>query len=95
MTAKIKAAKKLYEDFTGHRAEHVDTVKLPRDSVAIIIGSCEAVAYKTVREGKTERYIHEFEGDAQPILAVSHDGKQLYILGGDYRFTDRGIEDYK
>ena len=92
---KINAAVKLFEDFTGHKAKHIDTVKLPKDSVAIVIGHCEAVAYRTTREGKKERYVHEFEKGAQPLLAVSSDGKQLYILGGDYRFTDRGIEDFK
>jgi len=88
---KINAAIDLFENFTGEKAEYVDRVKLHVDTVAMAIGYCDAVAYETVREGKVERYIHEFEKGDRPILAVSSDGKQLYLLGGDYKFTDRGI----
>ena len=92
---KINAAIKLYEDFTGDKPEYIDTVALPVDDVALAFGHCDGVLYTTVRNGKTEQYIHEFEKGARPVLAVSSDGKQLYLLGGDYRFTDRGIEDFK
>ena len=88
----INAAVKLFKDFTGEEPEYIDTVTLPVDSVAMAIGHCDAVMYETIREGKTEKYIHKFKKGARPVLAVSADGKQLYILGGNYIFTDRGIE---
>ena len=92
---KIIAAVKLYENFTGDKPTYIDTVKLPVDDVAMAIGYCDGVLYTTVREGQTEEYVHRFKKGARPVLGVSSDGKQLYLLGGDYRFTDRGIEDYK
>jgi hypothetical protein len=92
---KINAAIKLFEDFTGDKPEYIDTVKLPIDTVCMAIGHCDGILYTTVREGQTEEYIHKFKKGARPVLAVSSDGKQLYLLGGDYRFTDRGIEDFK
>lgn len=92
MNKKINAAIKLFEDFTGEKHEYIDTVDMPVDSVAMAIGHCDAVMYETVRDGETEKYIHKFKKGARPVLAVSSDGKQLYILGGDYVFTDRGIE---
>lgn len=89
---KINAAVELFRNFTGEEPEYIDTVTLPVDSVAMAIGHCDAVMYDTVREGKREKYVHKFDKGFRPVLAVSSDGKQLYILGGNYVFTDRGIE---
>jgi hypothetical protein len=90
---KIDAAISLYENFSGHKPEIIDRVRLRVDTVAIAIGHLDAVMYSTVRDGKKERYIHKFRKGSRPVLACSSDGKQLYILTGGYRFTDRGIVD--
>lgn len=88
--SKITEAKKLYEDFSGHKGDIVGKAKMPDiPHVMIEIGALVGVAYETVRDGKRERYFHEF--DAMPVLACSPDGKQLFVLGGKYKFTDRGI----
>lgn len=93
MNHKLKRAARLYHDFTGHAARTVDMIELPSHDVLTVIGECEAIAYSTVRDGIRERYIHEFRPQSRPVLAVSHDGKQLYLLAGAYRFTDAGITD--
>lgn len=90
---KITAAVKLFENFTGDKPVYVDTVELDIDDVAMAIGHCDGIMYETVRNGEVERYVHEFKKGSRPVLAVGSDGKQLYLLGGRYRFTDRGIED--
>ena len=90
---KAYAAIKLFEDFTGDKPKYLDTVTLHLDTVATAIGYCDGVLYTTVRNGNTEKYIHEFKKGSRPVLAVSSDGKQLYLLAGAYHFTDRGIED--
>ena len=92
-TAKMTAAIKLFEDFTGDKPGYIDTVKLPIDTVCVAIGYCDGVLYSTVRDGQNESYVHEFKKGARPVLAVSSNGKQLYLLAGSYRFTDRGIVD--
>jgi len=91
-----RAALDRYERFTGHRGKVVGVRKVPElreGDVLVQIGQCEAIAYCTVREGKRQSFQHEFKPSARPVLAVSHDGKRLYLLAGAYRFTDRGIED--
>lgn len=93
MNKKINAAINLFKDFTGDNPEYLDRVNLPIDTVAMAIGHCDGVMYTTIREGNTERYVHKFKKGARPVLAVSSNGKQLYLLGGEYNFTDRGIED--
>lgn len=92
--SKIRKAAQLYEDFSGHEAEHVDTVKInDLPGVAIAVGEVEAIMYNTVRDGVHERYIHKFKAAARPLFCVSFDGKQLMMVGGEYDFTERGIVD--
>lgn len=87
-------AEKLFADFTGHAPEHFDEFDKPQiPDVCIGVGSVDAICYTTVRDGQVEKYIHEFKPHARPLFAVSHDGKQLLLLGGAYRFTERGIVD--
>lgn len=93
MSKKKEAAIKLFKDFTGENPEYIDRVNLPVDTVAMAIGHCDGIMYETVRDGKRERYVHKFKKGCRPVLAVSSDGKQLYLLGGEYNFTERGIED--
>jgi hypothetical protein len=51
--------------------------------------------YSTVRDGRHENYVHRFGAKSRPLLAASSDGTQLYLLGGAYNFTERGIVDKK
>lgn len=91
--ARVAQAVALYENFSGHVAEHYTPVKMPRVDVAMLIGEVEQIAYNTVRDGKKERYLHKFKASARPLLAASHDGKTLLIIEGDFEFTERGITD--
>lgn len=91
---KIKQAARLFEDFTGMSGEVADEQDVPPvDDVMVIVGICEAIAYTATRDGETASYQHEFSPNARPALAVSHDGRRLYLLAGAYRFTAHGIED--
>ena len=92
--SQLNKAVKLYEDFTGHDAEDMGTFDLgPVPKMAVVIGELEAVIYNTTRDGVHERYIHKFKARARPMFAVTPDGTQLLLLGGDYDFTERGIVD--
>lgn len=87
-------AARLYADFTGHddlSVRKISISDLPR--VALDIGHVTGIMYETVREGRVENYIHRFKRASRPLLAASPDGKQLYLLGGAYDFTERGIVD--
>ena len=91
--AKLANAGELYAEFTGHTPEHVDTHTWDVPDVAAKIGECDGVMYTTVRDGKTEKYLHKFAKKSRPLLAVSSDGQQLVLVGGKYQFTEAGIED--
>lgn len=90
----VQQAASLYERFSGHEARPVGTVKLPKPpKVAVAIGPCDAILYSTVRDGVREKFIHKFKAKDAPIMMISPDGKQIMLVGGNYRFTERGIVD--
>lgn len=91
---RLEEAGELFERFTGHKAQIVDRIPLPaHPDVLVAIGSCDGILYTTVRDGRTESYIHRFKRSARPLFCVAPDGSTLYLLGGDYDFTERGIVD--
>jgi hypothetical protein len=102
--AKLAKALALRAGFRSTAGTHKD--KTPRvktvkvrgvDGVQIGIGKVAAIEYTLVDEkGKPIRgqaFRHEFTGRSQPMLTASHDGKQLYFVGGSYRFKTDGIND--
>jgi hypothetical protein len=89
-----KQAASRYSRFTGHEPENIGSINIPPlPKSAAVIGELDGVMYTTVRDGRVEKYIHEFKGAARPLLCTSPDGKQLLIVGGKYLFTERGIVD--
>jgi len=87
-------AKKAFEDFSGHKATKSRVSKLPdRDVTGWEMGPVVGIAYEAKRDGKRTKYFHEFKKAARPALVAKDDGSQLYIDGGKYKVTDRGIED--
>lgn len=92
---KIYQAIKLFKKFRGEDPKYVDKVNFPVYNVAMMIGDCDGILYTTTRDGKKESYIHKFSKSARPLLVSSHDGKQIYLVGGKYNFTEDGIVDKK
>jgi len=90
---KVQAAAKLYVQFRGEEPQFVEAVNLQIAPVMMLIGELDGVLYTTRRDGKQESYIHKFKKKSRPLLASSHDGSQIYIIGGRYEFSDAGIID--
>lgn len=92
--AQVLQAATLYEKFHGAAPRRLSQVTVrPQDKILLRIGPCLGVMYEAVRDGKRQRFLHQFEGSACPLLASSADGKQLYLVGGRYDFTADGITD--
>lgn len=91
--AQIEKARKLFADFRGDDPESLTKVKLRNPKTGLVIGELDGVLYSTVRDGKQEKYIHEFKRQSRPLLIASSDGDSLHIVGGQYEFTNAGIED--
>lgn len=83
----------MLEDFSGHEPRELIRARVPVLKKGLVLGVMDGVLYTATRDGEAERYIHEFKPKSRPLLAVSHDGKQLGIVGGRYQVTEAGIED--
>ena len=89
-----REAADLYKRFTGHDALDEVTIDKPvLPDVMLVVGDIDGIMYTTVRDGVEEKYVHQFKKKCRPLFCVSHDGKVLYMLGGSYDFTERGIVD--
>jgi len=89
----IKAAK-LYENFTGEPGELIARVSPPKcPKVLAVIGEIDGIMYDTFQDGELEKYVHRFDKKSRPLFCVSPDGKQIFLIGGQYKFTERGIVD--
>lgn len=92
--ARIAQAARRFQRFTGHRAESASLIPFPPyPREAFAIGTLLGVIYETVRDGERETYVHRFRKNSRPLLASTFDGSRLVIVGGRYRFTERGIVD--
>lgn len=92
--AQLRKGSELFADFTGHESRYIDEIPKPTiPDVLVKIGHIDGVMYTTRRDGKTEKYIHKFKSIARPIFAVSEDGRMIFLIGGRYQFTERGIID--
>ncbi|MGH2855471.1 MAG: hypothetical protein ACRDLF_14915 [Solirubrobacteraceae bacterium] len=88
----VHRAARLLEDFSGHKPTRVLRVERRVPKVGLVIGETDFVGYTTIRDGEVEAYIHHFPRKSRPLLASSSDGTQLEILGGEFQFTEAGIE---
>jgi hypothetical protein len=91
--SEVREAQERYQEFTGHDANEARKVKVRIPRVAVEIGDLDGVLYTTVRDGRTEKYVHKFKRNSRPVLAAGSDGKTLHVIGGDFEFTERGIVD--
>lgn len=89
----LDEADDLLNAFAGRSGREVLSVKQRPIKTGLVVGKVLGVMYETVRDGKHEKYCHEFNRKSRPLLVASHDGSQIGIVGGQYRFTERGIED--
>jgi hypothetical protein len=89
----LERAAKLFADFSGHEPGEILEADAPDLREGLVVGHADGVLYETVRDGRTERYIHKFKKRSRPLLVSNHDGSALGLIGGSFRFTDRGIVD--
>lgn len=89
----LAQAARLLEDFSGHAPTEILRVNESPMRKGLVIGTLDGVLYTTVRDGKTEKYIHRFKKSSRPLLTARADGKQLGIVGGRFQMTEAGIED--
>ena len=89
----VKQAVELFESFRERKPTRIGRVTLKVPTVVAAMGYVEGIDYRTTHGSKTELYHHDFAPGSRPLLAVSADGRQILLLGGRYKWTERGIVD--
>lgn len=91
--AAVERADSLLESFTGSRGTKEYRVSEKPIRVGLAVGKLAGVLYEATRDGETAPYFHKFKRSSRPLLVADNDGSKLAIVGGRFRFTDRGIVD--
>jgi hypothetical protein len=88
----VVAAQRLFRRFFGRDARDGEIVDVAtrEPETCLVIGELDGVIYR--EETSKEPLIHRFKKTDRPLLLVSSDGRQIYILKGGYRFTERGFQ---
>jgi hypothetical protein len=90
----LEPARQLFERFHSFAPPQILRRPCRRliPNVLVKLGQLRGVIYSSDKEqcGRPRTFIHFME--TPPLLASDADGKQLYIVGGKYRVTSRGIE---
>lgn len=93
MKKAIRAAIQLYRDFRERIPKRIKVVDFHVPQAVMVIGYVDEVLYTTTHGRKVVSYRHPFQDGSRPLMCASSDGRQLLLLGGRYKFTDRGIVD--
>ncbi len=84
----------LYRTFNRHGPTRLMQVTHPRviPPVVVELGDLMGLIYRSDKgqPGRPQTYIHFME--EPPRLVSNTEGTQLYLVGGRYRITPRGIE---
>ena len=90
----LDTARQLFESFHSFAPPRTLRRQCPRlmPKVLVNLGELRGLIYSSDKEqcGRPRTFIHFME--TPPLLASDAGGKQLYIVGGNYRVTSRGIE---
>lgn len=90
----LQCGRRLYHGFNGVAPAQVVTVHHPRiiPPVVVELGELVGLMYRSEKgqPGRPQTYIHRMEDP--PRLVSNIEGTQLYIVGGSYQVTARGIE---
>ena len=80
-----------FNRFPPRKTERVEHLRL-MPPVAVDLGELVGIIYRADKwqPGKPRTYIHFMEN--RPRLVCNVDGNRLYIVGGSYQVTERGIE---
>jgi hypothetical protein len=90
----IRSSAALYEEFREEPPQRARRVDYQVPHAVAVMGQVEFVGYMTTHAGQVHLYVHQFAPGSRPILAAGKGRNQLYLIGGRYRVTDRGIVDF-
>ncbi len=94
MNRELRETFKRYRQFREAEPDGIRKVSVaPPPKALWRLGICEFIGYMTTHQGKPALYVHHFAPGSRPVLVASVRRNGLYLMGGRFRVTDRGITD--
>jgi hypothetical protein len=96
LTKEQRDAIALYRGFREATPRRVIKVDVDIPKAVAIMGPIEFIGYRTTHGAGKKRsvlYTHEFASGSRPFLCAGPRDNQLYVIGGRFRVTERGIVD--
>jgi hypothetical protein len=87
----VARAKKFYRNFREIEPTRARKIRVTLPRAVAVMGYLEALMYFTTHGSKAVRYKHKFAPGSRPLLCT--DGRRVFVIGGRYHVTDRGIVD--
>lgn len=89
----FRGAFRLHEQFREETPKRAKRVTLHVPKALMVMGAVEYIGYRTTHGKKVVRYQHTFAPASRPTLGAGPKRNQLFLIGGRYHVTDRGIVD--
>jgi hypothetical protein len=95
----LRQAKRLYEDFRDRPPTRAKRVSIRFPKALVVMGHVDFIGYRTTHRRNNEgairatHYKHDFAPGSKPLLCADPKTGRLYLVGGRYRVTGRGIVD--
>lgn len=89
----LKKTTKLYRAFRERPATRARRVAFVVPKAVAVMGFCDAIEYSTTHGRRAKLYRHDFAPGAKPLLCAGPERGQLFLIGGRFRVTGRGIVD--
>lgn len=93
MSAALRKASKLYRAFRERPAARARKIEFVAPQALTVMGHVDAIEYSTTHGRRAQPYRHDFAPGSKPLLAADPRTGKLFLIGGRYRVTGRGIVD--
>lgn len=93
MNSDIDRAARLYRAFREAKPKRARRVHVSLPKAVAKIGTAEFIGYWTTHRGKPAIYVHFWAPGSRPQLFANTGRGQLYLFGGRFTVTGRGITD--
>lgn len=88
----LQSSARLYSGFRERAPKRARVVDFEVPKTVSVMGTVTRIEYTTTHGRKAVLYGHDFISGSRPLFCAAPDGR-IFLLGGHYRVTTRGIVD--
>lgn len=88
-----RAAVELFRGFREREPERAQVIDLDIPDALMVMGYAEFIGYRTTHARQGALYRHDFASGSRPLLCAGAEPGQLFLIGGRFHVTERGIVD--